>query len=540
MNAILFRVRRELKNNFLDLLRHPGRLAGYVVIVLLLLFSLLQSLMGPELPEQTSALQDFRLLEGIYLGVLLLLGLPTLLSGIKQGTTFFSMGDVNHLFCSPVSPKIIMAYGIVRQAAASLLVMLFLLFYGVMAMEAFGVTWQGILLMLVGLAVALVIFQILALAAFTFCSGRPGRTKGVKVIVGTVLAMIVLSVLSAFLGSGGKSSSILAAISSPILEAVPIFGWIKGAVFGWMTGEPMAPYVYTGLTLICTGAALALFFGSRSDYYEDVLQATETAFERRQAVRAASEGGASQTVTVQRKIKVRTTGLKGGWGASAFFYRHLCEMRRRSPLLFLNGSTLALLGVSLFVCFISGRSAASEGEPLSPGMLMLIGLGVSSYILFFLNAAGDWSRELSKPWVFLAPAPPFQKLLWASATSLLKPLADGIVVFLILGLIVGAGPSTILICVLAYASMGAFYTAGNVLSMKFFGKLSNRGLLMTLCYMVLFLLFLPGALGSILILLLVEGAPAFLVGLPVVGWNLLITGLLFFLCRGILASAEAA
>ena len=53
MNAILFRVRRELKNNFLDLLRHPGRLAGYVVIVLLLLFSLLQSLMGPELPEQT-------------------------------------------------------------------------------------------------------------------------------------------------------------------------------------------------------------------------------------------------------------------------------------------------------------------------------------------------------------------------------------------------------------------------------------------------------------------------------------------------------
>lgn len=183
MNAILFRVRRELKNNFLDLLRHPGRLAGYVVIVLLLLFSLLQSLMGPELPEQTPALQDFRLLEGIYLGVLLLLGLPTLLSGIKQGTTFFSMGDVNHLFCSPVSPKIIMAYGIVRQAAASLLVMLFLLFYGVMAMEAFGVTWQGILLMLVGLAVALVIFQILALAAFTFCSGRPGRTKGVKVIV---------------------------------------------------------------------------------------------------------------------------------------------------------------------------------------------------------------------------------------------------------------------------------------------------------------------------------------------------------------------
>ena len=304
-----------------------------------------------------------------------------------------------------------------------------------------------------------------------------------------------------------------------------------------MAGEPMVPYVYTGLTLVCTGAALALFFGSRSDYYEDVLQATETAFERRQAVRAASEGGASQTVTVQRKIKVRTTGLKGGWGASAFFYRHLCEMRRRSPLLFLNGSTLALLGVSLFVCFISGRSAASEGEPLSPGMLMLIGLGVSSYILFFLNAAGDWSRELSKPWVFLAPAPPFQKLLWASATSLLKPLADGIVVFLILGLIVGAGPSTILICVLAYASMGAFYTAGNVLSMKFFGKLSNRGLLMTLCYMVLLLLFLPGALGSILILLLAEGAPAFLVGLPVVGWNLLITGLLFFLCRGILASA---
>ena len=302
MNAILFLVRRELKNSLLDLLRHPARLAGYILVLALLAFSILQKAGNPAAGDD-APLQDFRILEGVYFGLLLLIGLPVFLSGLKQGTTFFNMGDVNFLFCSPVSPKTIMAYGIVRRAASSLLLMVFLLFYGVMAVETFGVTWEQILLLLGGVAASLVIFQILALTAFNFCSGRPGRTRGVKILLGTVLAMVVLSLLSAFLGGGGRKDSILAAVASPGLEMVPLFGWIKGTVFGIIAGDPFLPWLYLGLTFLCTGGALGLFLKSNSDYYEDVLQTTQTAFEARQAMKAG-DGRRQADTGAGRKIRV--------------------------------------------------------------------------------------------------------------------------------------------------------------------------------------------------------------------------------------------
>ena len=84
---------------------------------------------------------------------------------------------------------------------------------------------------------------------------------------------------------------------------------------------------------------------SDSDYYEDVLQNTETTYEVK---KAAKEGNINMNLPGQKIRKVKTVGIGRGWGASAFFFKQVKEMHRHSPLVFWGGSTIMLAAVGAF------------------------------------------------------------------------------------------------------------------------------------------------------------------------------------------------
>ena len=114
------------------------------------------------------------------------------------------------------------------------------------------------------------------------------------------------------------------------------------------------------------------------------------------------------------------------------------------------------------------------------------------YVLFFLNAAGLWSKEMQKPYLYLIPQSPFKKLFFASLTSLLTPIADGIVVFLLTGILVKAPPLTAVSCFLMFISFGFLYTVFNILSERLFGQMANKGLILMLYALVLMFAAAPG------------------------------------------------
>ena len=241
----------------------------------------------------------------------------------------------------------------------------------------------------------------------------------------------------------------------------------------------------------------------------------------------------------KRKYKVRTTGIRHGWGANAFFYKHLCEARRRSRIPFLDANTIILVLVNLGMAFLLSNIWREEGDVMPAGLMMIIGAAFSCYILFFLNAAGAWMQELMKPYIYLVPASGFTKLVWAAMSTMLKPVVDGVIVFAILGIYAQANPLTVLLCILVYASMGVLYIAGSVLSDRILGTVANKGLIMILYMLILLLLVLPGV-GISLVLLLTMGdfLPAIVIGMPVVLWNLAVSAGVFALCRNNLENVE--
>lgn len=217
-------------------------------------------------------------------------------------------------------------------------------------------------------------------------------------------------------------------------------------------------------------------------------------------------------------------------------------MRRRSRLVFVGGATLLQLAGGLILALVLRFAGGGE---MSPGMVMIMVTTMCLYILLFTNSAGEWGRELAKPYLYLVPAGPFAKLLWASLTSLIKPLVDGVVIFLGVGIAAGARPFTTVMCMLLYASFGALFTAANILSQRLFGKAGNQGLLLFLYVLMLMILVLPGLAGrhhprrahghgdpSATL-------PTAIMALPMIVWNLMASFGIYALCRGALHDMEA-
>lgn len=533
MSALVFLVRKQIKNFFRDLIRHPSKLIAYLFTAGIIIAMLVSTQMNPS---KKASFADIRMLHGIFLAWLLLLSVPTLLISLKSGTTMFKMSDVNFLFVSPLSPKHILAYGLTKQMAATLFGFIFMLCYSGMLMENFQISAFGVVMLLVGSAVVLFLVQLISLLVYSFSNGNPKRQSAVRAVLYLFLGGMVLTALYLFQKNGGGVNAIYTAVSSPYLEYFPVIGWAKGAVFALIGGNLRTALIYAVLLLAAFILCLITFEKSDTDFYEDVLKNTETQFEARQALKERR----SMTMRPSKKVKVGKTGIGKGWGANAFFYKHLCEARRRSRLVFISVSTAVTLAADLVLMFIVTSSSRGDKDAPTADMLLLIALAADLYILFMMNAAGDWSRELGKPYVYLVPEDPFKKLLWASMTSVLKPVADGAVIFLILCAVVRANPMTGVICFLGYASFGTVFTAGNILAQRTMGGVGNRGLIAVIYMLLLALIVAPGIGAGIAVYFAVQrlSAAIFLAGLPVVGWNVLVSLIIVFSCRNLLSTAE--
>ena len=275
MSAIFYVLRKSLKNTLLELLHHPAKLILYLFVIFIVLASGISNMVSAN---GDGTLLDIRMLEGIYLGALLLVLIPALLMGLRSGTTFFTMSDVSLLFSAPISSKKILSYGLLKQAGTTLLLTFLLLSYGGMAIRMFGLPiWQGILL-LVGFALTIPLTQMTTMTVYSYVNGNERRIKMVKTILYLLIVLLAAVVGWHIYRNGVSQDSLFAAVSSPWLEFFPVAGWMKGLLFAVFTGNVPRILLFAGLLAVGIVVCLVLFLRSDADYYEDVLQNTESTY----------------------------------------------------------------------------------------------------------------------------------------------------------------------------------------------------------------------------------------------------------------------
>lgn len=517
MRSFAFLLIRSAKNTFFELLRKPGKLAVWVIVLALIIGLLIMSVFTrAEVGEAT----DIIWLKGAFFAFIMMFVVIAINKGLSNGDVIFEMNDVNLLFVSPISPRTILGYGIFRMAKMSFLAGFFLLFQGNTLSSVFGVGFDGILILLLGFMMAVSLLQIISLLIYSLTNGRAGRKRLVKVISIALFLPLIGFVVLQYIRTPDVLLTLEYTLSSPYLTWAPVAGWVSEGVIALITGELSRGLLFLGL-MVLTGALLILYIAlSNPDYYEDVLLATETMFEKK---RALSEGQVSAEGAITRKVRVSKTGI-GGEGASTLFHKHIRESFRANRFGLWGMSSVIALGVALFMYLILRNS--------SGGLLTV--LQVLMWIQIFTIGTGRGLKELYSHYIYMIPESSFKKILWSNYEIAFKVLVEGLTIFVLLGLIMKESILLIFGALAVYVLFSFLLLGINYLSLRWTGADISAGLLMTIYIIMVIVILAPGLIAAIVVGSML-GGPGVVIGLGILAaWELL-TGLgCFALSKGIL------
>jgi hypothetical protein len=326
MNCLSYIFLRTIKNRLLDIFHKPVKLVMYLLLVAVFIFLIFAPLLDqtPTPPEEYADIVGLK--AGIFV-FLLFISVASLINGLKSGDVIYNMSDANFLFVSPLSPRAILVYGAVRMMWTTLLMGFFILFQS-NTLTVFGIGPGGMPLLLLGYILCACLMQLASLVIYSQTNGRPRRKMAVRVVAVAIFVPMAVYFIYQLALSSNPSAAIRALMRSPITSFTPVVGWTTAGIVGFITGDILSGLLFLGL-LLALGLFLVLFILFKNpDYYEDVLVATETVFERN---RALAEGNVEALSAPSKKVKVVKTGISG-WGATTLFHKHLREAFRASRL----------------------------------------------------------------------------------------------------------------------------------------------------------------------------------------------------------------
>ncbi len=517
MNSLVFLLARSAKNSFLELLRKPAKLVLWTLVIAGIGAVIILSMFTPQSADSTL---DIVWLKGILFLLILLFVVIAIQKGLSNGDVIFDMSDVNLLFVSPVNPRLILMYGIVRMAKMAFLAGFFILFQSNSLSTSFGVGFHAVLLVLLGFILAVSLLQILSLLIYSLTNGNPRRKRIVR-----LLAVAVFLPLFAYAGiqlvqTGNPILALENTLHSPFAAWTPVAGWAAEGVVLLISGDMGNGFLFLGL-LVLSGALLILYIAlSNPDYYEDVLVATETAFEKKRVI---SEGQINTEASSTKKVKVSKTGV-AGLGASVIFYKHLRESFRANRLgLWGLPSIITVLGTVLFSLFLRGESG---------GIIVL--LQILMWTQLFLIGTGRGLKELYMHYIYLIPESSFRKIIWSHLEIAFKVLVESLVIFCVAGFIIGEPVLLIFAAIVVYTLFSFLLLGINYLSLRWMGADISAGLLIFIYTIAVVLIMLPGVIPAVIIGSLL-GNIGVLIGHGILAlWELIAALGCFMLSKGIL------
>jgi hypothetical protein len=521
MSALVWLFLRTLRNRLLDILRTPAKLITWLIVLALIVGIAIFGQLGRGDGAPGDYLDLIWLKGAMFLLLTLIFGLQ-IRSGLKNGDKIFDINDVNFLFTSPLRPQSILLFGITHSLGSSLLGGFFLLFQGATVANVFGLPYSALLFILLGFVLAATVSSILSLLIYNFTNGKPRA----KTVAGLIAVCLFLPAAFVFvLGLTGGGSVLVAAESMlrhPAFSWIPVVGWAAQGMTALIAGDMLAGLLWLGLLVLVGAALVALFAKSNPDYYEDVLVAAETAFEK---TRTLMEGQANMEAISNRRVKVLRTGI-GGAGASSIFRKHLRESFRANRLGLWGISSFVMVGGALLFAIIM------RGKPFDWAHILL---QILLWTQMFLIGMGRGLRELYSHYLYLIPESSFRKIVWSNLETTFKSLVESFVMFFVGGLIVGAPLPMSLACVLAFALYSLLLVSVNFFWLRFTGINVSAGLGIVLYIAAVLVGILPGIALGMVVGFAIGGATGMTVGiLLIAAWETAASLAFFALSRGAL------
>jgi hypothetical protein len=529
MKAITYLLITQIKNRILSLKKKPALLVFYLVMLVIVGFSV-GVMMFANIDKPAASYADERILFAFIAAFgILYIGLFTN-TGLSTGSSLFTMADVGLLFVSPVTTKKILMYGLLSTFGKSLLASIFIIFQIGNLKSNFNYGMREIFALFIIYAIMVLFCQLMSIGIYIFTNGNPTRKTLVKTIL-IVAAGILISAIIIIQRQNqiGLLEATLQVITSDWFGYIPVSGWATMFFIGTVQGSLPTLLIPIFLFIITGAFIVSLLTVGTADYYEDVLLSTEITY---QTQKAAKEGGKVPRKTNKRiKVKENEKGIDNGQGAMTLMYKHLVELRRRSRFIFVDGYTI-FMGILLGVI---GYNFKKYNAPDAVGYVVL---GTAIYIQFFMTIMGKLKDELMKPYIYLIPESSLKKVIAASLTSLIKPCIDGILMFGIFFIAGGTDLFNALFIALAYAASGTVFVGLTILYQRLLGGQPNKLVQGFVGIGIIFAIMTPSIGASVAAAILLPEALKFLCTLPYTGFCLLFAIVIYVSCGNLIDKAE--
>jgi len=521
MKALLFLIRRTLKNLIRGIFKKPSLLIGYIFIALFVIFMLVASF---ALPSGAIRRGSPGMFTGIISLAFVFMYYSTLKIGIEKGSTYFRMADVNMAFTAPIMSNQILLYAFIKQVGSTFLFLFIAICQIPNLKNNFELQSYGIWMVLLAMIMYALSYPLISMILYSWAARYTRRKKMLKRLLDCLALAVVIFFIISLARTRNFGAALEMVFDNPVSRYFPVVGWTASIATAAMTGFTTESLVgLTGMILLIIGTSVALY-RLNLDYYEDVLEGAEYI---EAAVKAKREGN---NVNFNMKIKNKVNQKILGSGAAAVFFRRLLEIRRTAFFLFLDRTSISVILAAIIFKLVI---------PDDTGILTLsYVLFFSIYVLFLFQVQGGTGKELEKHYIFLIPDSSPKKLFFATLAEHIKNLLDGTVLFVIAGVMFKSSLLIVLICILAYTFFGAVYTYGDVLTRRIFGRIHSKGAQIFIKAIVNLLMILPGVIvGGILVA--ATESEILLVGC-VACWSFILAVTLFVFSSGIFKNLEAA
>jgi len=526
VNALVYVLVHDAKNKLIELKRKPAKLVMYLVVIALMAFIVISSIVNPAVIEVYT---NILWLKAVAMAFFLFTLFMSIKQGLARGTTLFNMEDVNLLFVSPLSPQSILLYGVVRMMKTTLLSTMFILFNTQTLRNMFGVEFGGVLIVFAAFVLVSAVSQLLTLVIYSATNSKPRRQQFVRRVTALLFAPLVIGAVW-FIQAAGMdvSEGLLNLMRSPISSLTPITGWAAAGIIEFLSGSSAMGALYFGLLVISGAVLVAVIYIGNPDYYEDVLVATETAFEK---ARDIADGNLDAASAMDKKIKVKATGI-GGFGASAIFLRHVRESFRINRFGLWGFSTLVLLAAGIGYALLMRYVGYEGGEHLFSMIIIL------AFLQVFLAGTGRGVKDTYTHYIYMIPESPLKKMIWSNLEVIFKVAVQNTLILVAGGILLGSPLHLIVVGIITCTLFASVVLGMSFVSMRFTGSHMSFGILSMIHFLAIFVVMIPGLVGAI-VALVILGQDGMTVALLILSaWELIAAVGCFALAKGVLHNSD--
>ncbi|HEX9062930.1 MAG TPA: putative ABC exporter domain-containing protein [Clostridia bacterium] len=518
MKPLFYLLRKSLKNYFKELRKKPAALIGYIVMALFVILMVAVTFIMPSSLVKRGSAEVFGAIVTVVVATFVYFSIK---QGIDKGSSFFRLSDVNLVFTAPISPKKVLIYGFIQQLMMTFFIMLFVSFQIPNLRNNFPITKIGVLIIYVGIFLLFFIMQLLGMLIYSITSKSKVIRANVERVFNITIGLFFIGFLLVIFQTKDLMKAAVIYLNNQWIGYIPFVGWFKMILISAVYGIGPSFYLNMILILFCIALMIFMIYKQKTDYYEDVLGATELNEQRR---RDKKEGRVNAGfVGKVRKVQFKYTRT----GARAIFQRHMLEYKK-TGFFFINKFSLITIGFGL----------ASKYFFKDSGIKTILYLTV--YMQFFFSIQGKWVQELGKPFIYLLPEGSARKVFFATLADNIKNCVDGFLLFIAAGFMFKVDIITIILCALSYMSIGAVYIYGDVLSRKLFGEAHSKNLEVFIkMFLVLFLLAPGIVVSSVISYMFANTALGEYVSyLILIGYNIIVSVIILFMSKGIFENLE--